>query len=98
MDVVPYSMGTTARAWDEQHLDLQAAGGQIAEAPTSGFTTGVAGAAARFASAWQRHTTELGDTAETRADGLRTSADDYRQTDVFVADQFLLDAVLKETR
>ena len=100
MEVVPFAMGTTARAWDEQHLDLQAAAGQIADAPTGGFTAGVAGAAARFASAWQRHAADLGDTAEARADGLRTSAADYLRTDQGVAsDSFLiLDVVLREAR
>jgi hypothetical protein len=46
---VPVSMGATAGSWDEQHLDLQAAAGQLGAAPTGGFTAGVAGAAARFA-------------------------------------------------
>jgi hypothetical protein len=99
MEAAPFAMGATARSWDEQHLDLQAAAGQIAAAPNDGFTSGVAGAAARFASTWQRHVAELGDTAESRADGLRTSAADYVQTDRLVAsDHFLLRTVLRETR
>ncbi|GAA1791545.1 hypothetical protein GCM10009795_041540 [Nocardioides hankookensis] len=99
MEAVPLAMGRTARSWDEQHLDLEAAAGQLGAAPTGGFTTGVAGAAARFASTWQRHVSELGETAETRADGLRTSATDYLQTDTAVAsDQLLLGLQVKEVR
>jgi hypothetical protein len=96
---VPFTMGMTARSWDEQHLDLQAASGQVAAAPTGGFTSGVAGAVARFATTWQRHVAELGATAETRADGLRTSAADYFRTDGDVAtNQLLLGAALREDR
>lgn len=96
---VPLTMGMTARSWDEQHLDLQSASGQVAAAPTGGFTPGVAGAAARFATAWQRHVSELGVTAETRADGLRASAADYAQTDGVVAtNQLALGTALREDR
>ncbi|GAA4695750.1 hypothetical protein [Nocardioides conyzicola] len=96
---VPLTMGTTARAWDERHLDLEAAAGQVADAPTAGFTSGVAGAAARFASTWQRHVSDLGATAETQADGLRASAADYARTDQLVAsDHLLLDDALREER
>ena len=98
MDVVPAAMGATARSWDEQHLDLEAAADQIEEAPTAGFTSGLAGAAARFASTWQRHVAELGETAETRADGLRTSAADYVRTDGLVASDLALDGYLREVR
>ena len=99
MEAVPFTMGVTARSWDEQHLDLQAASGQVAAAPTGGFTAGVAGAAARFTATWQRHVSELGATAEARADGLRTSAADYVRTDNAVAtDQLILGAVLREER
>lgn len=82
---VPLTLAATARSWDEQHLDLDAAAGQVEGAPTGGFTSGVSGAAARFAAAWARHTTELGTTAEARADGLRTSAADFSATDGGVA-------------
>lgn len=96
---VPVTLGTTARAWDEQHLDLEAAAAQVRSAPAAGFTTGVAGAAARFAAAWARHTTEFGAAAEARADGLRSAAADFARTDRAVAsDQLLLQAVLRETR
>ena len=96
---VPVSMGVTARSWDEQHLELRAAAGQVVAAPTAGFTAGVAGAAARFTSAWHRHVCDLAATAETRADGLRASAADYARTDDVVAsDHLLLETVLREDR
>ena len=96
---VPSTLGMTARTWDEQHLDLEAAAGQVGGAETGGFTTGVAGTAARFATTWQRHLTDLGTTAEARADGLRASAADYGQTDGLVAtNQLLLDVQLREVR
>ncbi|GAA4733130.1 hypothetical protein GCM10023350_15750 [Nocardioides endophyticus] len=99
MEAVPFTMGMTARSWDEQHLTLQAASDQVAAAPTGGFTSGVAGAAARFAATWQRHVAELGTTAEARADGLRTSAADYVRTDNLVAtNQVFLDTALREDR
>lgn len=99
MEAAPFAMGMTARSWDEQHLDLQAAAGQVASAPTAGFTPGVAGAAARFAASWQRHVAELGVTAEARADGLRSSAADYVETDNLVAtNQLFLDTALREDR
>ncbi len=88
MNVVPVSVGEASRAWDEQHLDLQAAGEQIGEAPTSGFTPAVAGAAARFVSGWARHTTGLAEEAEAQADGLRTALSDYLATDEAQADVF----------
>lgn len=99
MEARPFAMGMTARAWDEQHLDLQAASGQVGSAPTGGFTSGVAGAAARFAATWQRHVAELGATADARADGLRSSAADYVETDNLVAtDHLFLDTALREER
>lgn len=82
MEVVPVSVGRASRAWDEQHLDLAAAAGQLAAAPTGGFTAGVAGAASRFASTWHRQTVALGAQAEARADGLRRVIADYVSTDL----------------
>ena len=99
MEAVPFTMGMTARSWDERHLDLDAAAGQIAGAPTAGFTSGVAGAAARFSSTWHRHVSALGATAEAQADGLRASAADYVRTDQLVAtDHLFLDTALREER
>lgn len=82
MEVVPVSVGQVSRAWDEQHLDLAAAGGQLAAASTAGFTSGVAGAASRFAATWHRHTVALAGQAEARADGLRRVIADYVDTDL----------------
>ena len=99
MQVVPLSVGRTARSWDEQHLDVAAAAAQLGAAPTGGFTDAVAGAAARFASTWQRHVAALADRAESRADGLRSALEDYLRTDEAVAhDQFALLAFLPEVR
>ena len=81
MEIVPLSVGRVSRSWDEQALDVSAAAGQLGVAPTGGFTTAVAGAAARFTSAWERHTTGLTGEAEARADGLRAVIADYVSTD-----------------
>lgn len=93
------AMGATARAWDEQHLDLQAAAGKLTDAPTDGFTGAVAGTAERFAGAWGRHTTDLADVAEARADGLRATASDFARTDGSAADRsWVVQASLREVR
>lgn len=81
MEVVPLSVGAASRAWDEQHDDVAAAAGQVGEAPTGGFTESVSGAAARFASSWQRRTEGLADEAEGRADDLRRVVADFLATD-----------------
>jgi len=99
MEAMPFEMGLIARDWDEEHLNLQSASEQIRAAPTGGFTAAVAGEAARFTSAWGRHTTGLGEEAETTADGLRSTATDYLQTDGRAAEnQMLLGAALREIR
>ena len=99
MEVPLVTLASTARRWDEQHLDLDAASHQIAGAATGGFTPAVAGAAARFAAAWTRHAEALGSTAESRADGLRASAEDFLATDQAVAgDGLLLRSLLREVR
>ncbi len=89
MEVVPASVGTTAAAWDEQHLDLQAAAGQVGGAGSGGFTSAVSGTAARFLTTWERHVRELGDTAEARADGLRAAISDFLATDQAVYDDYV---------
>jgi hypothetical protein len=99
MEVMPVSVGRTSRAWDEQHVDVTAAARQLGAAVTTGFTDGVAGAAARFASTWQRHTTELAVEAEARADALRTAIADYLATDRAVGlDVLALRSYLVEQR
>lgn len=99
MQVVPFSVGRVARSWDEQHLDLAAAAGQIDAAPVEGFTEAVAGAAARFASTWRQHTTALAGRAEATADGLRRALGDYLATDAAVGrDQLALQGLLPELR
>ena len=98
MQVVPLSVGRTAQSWDEQHLDLAAAAGQLGAAPTSGFTDAVAGARpVRLDLAAARR--RAGRPAESRADGLRSALDDYLRTDEAVArDQFALLTFLPEVR
>lgn len=81
MEVVPLSVGAASRAWDEQHVDVTAAAGQVGQAATGGFTESVSGAASRFASTWQRHTEGLADEAEGRADDLRRVIADFLSTD-----------------
>ena len=87
MQVVPLTVGVASLDWDEQHVDCSAAAGQVGGAPTGGFTEGVAGAASRFASTWQRHTRGLADQAEARADGLRGAIADFLETDEAVGFQ-----------
>lgn len=97
MQVDPLSVGRAARSWDEQHLEVAAAAGQIGSAPTSGFTADVAAAATRFVGSWQRHTAELADRAGARAEGLRSALADYQRTDRAVgADHRLLQDRLPE--
>lgn len=99
MEVMPLTVGRTARAWDDQHLDVAAAAEQIAGAPTGGFTSAVSGAAARFAIQWERHTGELAADAEARADGLRAAIADYLTTDDAVSAGVLgLQSYLTEVR
>lgn len=81
MEMMPESVGKASRAWDEQHLDLHAAAGQIGAAPTTGFTSTVAGAASRFTREWERHTEETATLCEERSDGLRTAIADWIATD-----------------
>ena len=88
MEVVPVSVGAASRGWDEQHLDLAAAAGQIRSAATSGFTDAVQGAAARFTAAWHGHADALGSSCEETADGLRTALRDYVASDQAVASGF----------
>lgn len=99
MEVIPVSVGEASRAWDEQHLDLDAAAAQIAGADTSGFTTNVRGAATRFLTQWERHAEGLGTDSEARADGLRATIADYVASDEAVGgDLMLLLAYTREQR
>lgn len=99
MEVVPVSVGQTSRSWDEQALDVAAAAGQVGAAPPDGFTSAVAGAAARFAAAWERHATGVAEEAEGHADTLRTVIADYLATDrVAGAELLVLASYLREQR
>jgi hypothetical protein len=81
MKVDPLALGGAARAWDEQHLDLQAAGRQVGAADSSPFTAAVSGTAARFATTWGRFAAALGDQCEEQADGVRTALDEALDAD-----------------
>jgi hypothetical protein len=99
MEVVPVSVGEASRAWDEQHLDLAAAAGQVGRAGSSGFTPAVSGTAARFLTAWERHVRELGETCESRADGLRRTMQAYVEAEsTTVSDVIALRPFLAEER
>lgn len=99
MQVVPLTVGVASRAWDEQHNDVTAAADQIGGTATGGFTAGVSGAAARFATTWHRHAATLADQAEVRADGLRTAIADFLETDEAVGfEVFALRGFMVEER
>lgn len=99
MEVVPASVGAASLAWDEQHLDLAAAAGQIGGAGTGGFTSNVSGTASRFTTAWQRFTDTAGTTCEAQADGLRTAIRDYIASDEAQGIEILLlQGFLEEVR
>lgn len=99
MEVVPLSVGVASQRWDDQHLDLDAAAGQIAGAGSGGFTSAVAGAASRFLTQWERHAETLGTDSEARADGLRVTIRDYVTSDEAAgADLFLLSTYVAEQR
>jgi cellulase/cellobiase CelA1 len=73
MELDPVEADQVARRWDEQHLELAAAGHQIGAAVAAGFSASVAGSAQRFATGWGRVATSLGETCESRADSMRTA-------------------------
>jgi hypothetical protein len=81
IELDPASLARVAGAWDDEQQDLLAASRQLAEAPVAGFTPAVAGTAARFAGAWQRHAADLADTAGERAERLRRVLADQLVTD-----------------
>jgi hypothetical protein len=98
MEIVPISVGTASRGWDQQNIDLTSAAGLIGEAGTSGFTAAVSGPAARFTADWQRFTTALATRCETQADGLRATIETYQQTEFMVQDSFGLGFYTQELR
>ncbi len=81
IQVVPASVGAASRAWDEQHLDLAAASGEVAVAPGGGFSTSVAGSASRFRAAWEGLLDDVADSCEGRADALRKAIRIYMDSD-----------------
>lgn len=81
MAMVPTSVGRASREWDEQHVDLRAAAGQVAEASTAGFTPPVAHAAAAFLEAWTAHTAAIAQGCEVQADAMRAAITDWLDRD-----------------
>lgn len=99
LEVVPAEVGELSRAWDQQHLDLEAAATQVAGADVGGFTPGVLGAATGFVRSWGRTTTAVGATCEAQADGLRAAIAAYLASDDRSAlAGLLLDRYLQEQR
>jgi hypothetical protein len=98
MEIVPVTVGTASRAWDQQNVDLASAADLVGEASTSGFTAAVSGPAARFVGDWQRYTDDLATRCETRADGLRATIATYLETEFSVQDRFLLEIYTQEER
>lgn len=90
MAIDPLSVGHASRAWDEQHVDLRAASGQVAHAPTTGFTPRVGCAAADFVRAWAEHTGTAADLSEQQADALRAVLAAWVRTDEAVGAGFFL--------
>lgn len=85
MAMEPEAVARTSRDWDDQHLDLRAAAGQLAHAPTSGFTAPVARAAADFLRAWTEHTGTAAELSEHQADALRAVLAAWLRTDAEAA-------------
>lgn len=98
MEMVPASVGRAAQGWDEQHLDVGAAAGQVADAGSGGFTSAVAPTAARFLTTWNRHLDALATRSEAQADGLRVTMNDWVATDEGARDYFALLPYLTEVR
>lgn len=87
MALVPDSIARAARDWAEQQVDLLAASGQIAHAPTSGFTAPVARAAADFLRAWTEHTGTAAELSGHQAEALRGVLGAWLRTDAAAADR-----------
>ena len=81
IEFMPEAAGVASRRWDDQHLEIGSARGQVRDADGSGFTPAVAGAARRFGTAWERHLAGLAGAAEEQADGLRDAISAYLGVD-----------------
>ncbi|MFW6776171.1 hypothetical protein ACOACO_17955 [Nocardioides sp. CPCC 205120] len=91
IDVSYLEVASRSRDWDQQAVDLRAAGGQVdgVGGATAAFTPAVRGAVSTFCTAWTRHVEELAAGAEERADGMRDAIRDYLESDE--ATTFLFD-------
>lgn len=81
MPQIPMQLGARADQWDQQNVDLSSAGALLAAAPTTGFTTTVAGPADAFLAAWHGHLELLAADAEGFADSLRESLQAWLDSD-----------------
>lgn len=81
VEFVPTSVGERSQAWDERHIDLEAAARVVKGAPTGGFTSNVSGHATTFLTEWERHLTTIADQAEGHADALREVIRTYLSTE-----------------
>lgn len=98
VEIVPVSVGRTARLWDEQHLDLMAASRQVAVAPVDGFTPGLAGSVAGWCASWARILTASATACEAEAEGLRAALAAFVLTDEGSAERLAALSWLQEVR
>ena len=91
--------GLAAREWDEQHVFLAAAAGQVGGLPVGCFTPRVAPVAAMFCQRWSEHLDASGREAEVRADGLRDALREVLDADALAGfGSLLLRGLLEERR
>jgi hypothetical protein len=81
LHVEPAKVQSTAAAWDTENLHLTAAAKQINGAGAGGFTPTVASLVGQFIEAWQAIATKSARSAESQADGLRSTAIGILETD-----------------
>lgn len=79
--VEPAKVQSTAAAWDTENLHLTAAAKQINGVGAAGFTPSVASLVGQFIEAWQAIATKSARSAESQADGLRSTAIGILETD-----------------
>lgn len=81
LHVEPAKVQSTATAWDTENLHLTAAAKQINGAGAGGFTPTVASLVEQFIKAWEAIAAKSARSAESQADGLRSTAIGILETD-----------------
>lgn len=81
LHVEPAKVQSTAAAWDTENLHLTAAARQIHGVGAAGFTPTVASLVGQFVEAWEAIATKSARSAESQADGLRSTAIGILETD-----------------